>query len=99
MPELVRWGWAVAPADVWWTPLNAWQYIPSTSGIEESLHNLYAAWADNGRQKPQDSAIAASEAIHKEFGWDAIVREHWAPLMTRLAAVMEPVEVMEMATV
>jgi glycosyltransferase involved in cell wall biosynthesis len=98
MPELVRWGSAVAPADRWWTPLNSWQYIPHAAGITEALNQLYAQWADNDRAKDQSSAELVSGMIHDEYSWDVIVRDHWAPLMTRLAAVMEPAPVaMEVA--
>src|SRR5690606_6532176 len=33
MPELVRWGVAVDPLDMFWTPMNAWQAWPNARGI------------------------------------------------------------------
>ena len=31
-----------------------------------------------------------TDQIHHEYGWDAIVREQWAPLLTRLAGEIAP---------
>ena len=92
MPELVRWGMKVAPADVVWTPMNSWQWWPDVRGIEEALGTLYAQWEQAGRRWPRSQRLRAQKAIHDEYSWDAIVREHWAPLMAKLANVApEPV--------
>lgn len=92
MPELVRSGIAVPPADLFWTPMNSYQAIPDTKGVENALHELYAEqekfagkWTMTQRKELQD-------AIHGEYEWDAIVREQWAPLITHLAAEVEPIE-------
>lgn len=85
MPELVRWGYKVQPADLYWTPLNSWQCWPDTKGIQDALEALYAAWHDNGGEWPMRNRLRASQAIHEEYGWDSIVREQWRPLMARLA--------------
>jgi glycosyltransferase involved in cell wall biosynthesis len=90
MPELVRWGYKVAPADMFWTPMNAWQAWPDVHGIQDALEELYAQWHDNGKQWPLAQRLKAQDAIHGEYSWDSIVRDQWAPLMTRLAEVAPP---------
>jgi len=89
MPELVRWGQIVDPVDRWWTPLNAWQYLPSVAGIAEALSQLHAQWLDNGGRKDATAQEIAQDAIHSEYGWSNIVRDYWAPLMRRLAGELE----------
>ena len=39
MPELMRWGTAVGPADVYWTGLNSWWAWPDWRGIRDALGN------------------------------------------------------------
>lgn len=89
MPELVRWGYAVAPADMVWTPMNAWQAWPSVVGITDSLERLYEEWHANGDAWPMETRRKVAAAIHAEYDWDTIVRDQWAPLMTKLAADWE----------
>ena len=88
MPELVRWGYKIAPADLVWTPMNAWQCWPDVRGIQEALEALHSQWHDYGRQWPLPLRRKAQEAIHAEYSWAAIVAEYWAPLMARLAGVV-----------
>ncbi len=85
MPELVRWGYKIAPADLYWTPLNSWQCWPDTKGVYEALETLYAAWHDNGGEWAMRDRLRASQAIHDEYSWDSSVRDQWTPLMARLA--------------
>lgn len=92
MPELVRWGQIVDPVDRWWTPLNAWQYLPSVAGIAEALSQLHGQWLGNGGRKDATAQEIAQDAIHSEYGWNGIVRDYWAPLMRRLAGELEAVE-------
>jgi glycosyltransferase involved in cell wall biosynthesis len=89
MPELVRWGHAVKPADMVWTPLNSWQAWPDVHGIRDALDRLYEAWDGNGRRWDVSERLHAQDHIHEEFGWDAIVRDQWQPLLDRLS-VMAP---------
>ena len=77
MPEPVRWGWTVPPKDKWWAAgYAAWWAWPDAEGIAEALQKLY----EDG---PPDDIMAehTSRAIHAEFGWDAVVRDYWAPLV------------------
>lgn len=91
MPELVRWGYKVAPRDMVWSPLNAWQAWPDVDAITEALEELYGQWHDQGDTWEMKQRLWASDAIHREYDWDAIVKEQWAPLMGRLAGeVVKP---------
>ncbi len=95
MPELVRWGVAVPPADLFWTPLNSWQAWPDVRGIHQVLEEMYAQW-EPAHAWPMSARFRASEAIHSEYSWDVIVRDNWAPLMARLAGEVpggKPVEI------
>ncbi len=85
MPELVRWGYAIAPVDMMWTPLNSWQAWPDVAGIWEALETLYARWHYNGDAWSLAERLKASHAIHNEYSWDTIVRDNWTPLMARLS--------------
>lgn len=88
MPELVRWGQAVEPLDIEWTPMNAFQTIPDARGIQDALEGLHARWLDNERgagERWQVSRANTSAAIHAEYNWDTIVRDQWRPLIADLA--------------
>ena len=90
MPELVRWGYKVTPADMFWSPLNAWQAWPDVHGIQAALEELYAQWHANGGMWQMAKRIQAQEAIHSEYSWDAIVRDNWGPLFTQLMLNTQP---------
>lgn len=91
MPELVRWGAGVPPADMIWTPMNSWQAWPDVRGITDALNALYDEWDDNGG-KPEDRRKMAQDAIHGEFSWDTIVANQWAPFITEIAPFAPPLE-------
>lgn len=90
MPELVRWGYAVDPLDMFWTPMNAWQAWPDAKGIAEKLEVLHAEWLADGGDWAMEKRIKTQDAIHSEYDWDAIVRDQWRPLITRLADEAPP---------
>lgn len=85
MPELVRWGYKIAPADMLWTPMNAWQAWPDHVGITEALNELYGQWEANGKTWSLSKRLQTQAAIHEEYSWDSIVRDQWTPLIARLA--------------
>jgi glycosyltransferase involved in cell wall biosynthesis len=85
MPELVRWGYAIQPRDMFWTPQNAWQAWPDHEGITDALHSLYSSLLHNAGRPTLHDRLKTSTAIHNEYSWDVIVRDQWRPLMTRLA--------------
>lgn len=90
MPELVKRGFKIAPADMFWTPMNSWQAWPDVHGIKDALEELHTQWEANGRQWPISERLRVSQAIHDEYSWDSIVRDQWAPLCTRLGDVAPP---------
>jgi len=90
MPELVRWGYKIAPLDMLWTPMNSWQAWPDVRGIQDALEELHAQWEANGRLWPVSQRLKAQEAIHSEYSWDSIVRDNWQPLVARLANEAPP---------
>lgn len=92
MPELVRWGYTVDVADMVLTPMNAYQAWPSVTDMTDKLQRLYEAWEMSGGDWPIAKRQATSKAIHDEYSWDVIVRDQWAPLMTRLAEEAPPLD-------
>jgi glycosyltransferase involved in cell wall biosynthesis len=92
MPELVRWGYALDPLDVIWTPMDAWQAWPDVKAITEALEELHTQWHANGDAWPMAQRLKTSQAIHDEFSWDTIVRDHWSPLIKKLAAAAPPLD-------
>ncbi len=92
MPELVRWGHKVRVADYVLTPMNAFQAWPDVVDMTEKLNSLYAQWEFWGGEWPLEERIATQDAIHAEYSWDTIVRDQWAPLMTRLVDEAPPLD-------
>lgn len=82
MPELLRWGTAVAPADVYWTGLNSWWAWPDWRGIRDALGNAGRMKAASTRER----RLAVSAAVHKGFGWDTVVEGYWRPVLEELTA-------------
>lgn len=85
MPELVRWGYAVEVQDLMLTPMQAWQAWPSVTDMINKLQRLYEAWVMVGEDWPIAKRLEVSKLITDEYNWDTIVRDQWAPLITRLA--------------
>lgn len=92
MPELVRWGYAVDVADMVWTPMNSYQAWPDVHDMTDKLNRLYDAWEVCGGDWPVEKRLATSKLIHDEYGWDVVVRDYWAPLMTKLADEAPPLD-------
>lgn len=90
MPELVRWGYCITPADMFWTPMNSWQAWPDVRGIQDALEELHEQWDSNERMWPLSQRLKAQAAIHSEYSWDSIVRDNWQPLVARLAKEAPP---------
>ena len=90
MPELVRWGYKIEPADMFWTPMNSWQAWPDHHGITEALNELYAQWHDNQRGWSMAQRLRTSAEIHSEYGWDSIVNDYWRPFVAQLAQEAPP---------
>lgn len=90
MPELVRWGYKIDPADMIWTPMNAWQAWPDVHGIKDALDELYEQWHSNNDAWSLPQRLKVSQMIHDEFSWDSIVRDQWQPFITKIAEVAPP---------
>jgi glycosyltransferase involved in cell wall biosynthesis len=92
MPELVRWGYKVEPADMFWTQMNSWQAWPDHVGITEALNELYEQWSEHrGWSAAQRQKVSA--AIHKEYSWDSIITDYWQPFIAQIAGEVAPVQV------
>jgi glycosyltransferase involved in cell wall biosynthesis len=92
MPELVRWGYKIEPADMFWSPMNAWQAWPDVRGIKDALDALHTDWHANGDAWPLSQRLRASGMIHDEFSWDTIVRDQWAPFVTKMGMAAPPLD-------
>lgn len=92
MPELVRWGYAVDVADMVWTPMNSYQAWPDVHDMTDKLNRLYDAWEVCGGDWPIGKRQATSKLIHDEYGWGVVVKDYWAPLMTKLADEAPPLD-------
>ncbi len=92
MPELVRWGRKVKVADYVWTPMEAFQAWPDVNDMTDKLNELHAEWKADGDEWAIEKREACSATIHAEYDWDVIVRDQWAPLMTRLADEAPPLD-------
>lgn len=87
MPELVRWGEAVAPADRFWSPLGGWWAWPSVAGVAAALGRLAADRERVGEGAWERARREVSAEVQGEFGWDGVVERYWGPLVERWAGV------------
>lgn len=86
MPELVRWGRKVAPADKQWVHLErSWWAWPDVHGTAAALQELYVEWTAAGGQWPLARRRQVSAAVREEYGWDGVFERQWAPLIRGLA--------------
>lgn len=90
MPELVRWGYAAQVEHRVLTGMHSYQAWPDVADITDKLNRLYEAWLINGGDWPLAQRLKTQNAIHAEYSWDIIVRDHWSPLMARLADEAPP---------
>lgn len=83
MRELVFAGAAVPYAQRFWTPMNAWNYLPSVEAIGKALEGLYEC-RDNAQMR--ETARAGALA----YDWSVIVKDYWRPFLeeveTQIAA-------------
>lgn len=86
MPELVHWGHLVDVADLMMTGMHSYHAWPSKASMTDKLNRLYDSWLLCHGEWPLDKRIETQDAIHAKYSWDAIVRDQWAPMVTRLAA-------------
>lgn len=92
MPELVRWGHLVDVQEMVLTPMMAFQALPSARHMVQQMQRLYESWEVCGGDWPISKRLQTSKAIHDEYDWDIIVRDQWAPLVTRIANEAPPLD-------
>lgn len=78
MPELVFAGYKVPAAQKFWTPMNAWNYLPS---IDVIVDGLEWAWQMRGNENVRTDARMG--AIH--YDWKSIVTKYWKPFLDGVA--------------
>jgi glycosyltransferase involved in cell wall biosynthesis len=87
--ELCFAGWKV-PGQPFWTPVGAWQFVPSLEAIIESLEEAY---------KNRGSTTLAKKAREGAMAYDAdaVVEQYWKPVLEQIEGevsagnVLEPV--------
>jgi len=84
MPELIRYGDILEPSHLNFTQQDAFDSYPDQKAVTLALEENYNEWLDLGKEKNYDLGKVASAAIHKEYDWDALVKEYWQPLFTNL---------------
>ena len=81
MPELMRWGTAVGPLDLFWVDkLGSWWAWPDWRGVRDALFNVGRMKAQSERKK----RLAVSGAIHQQYSWDVVVGEHWRRVLEQI---------------
>lgn len=85
MPELIRYGDILEPAHLNFTNQDAFDSYPDQKAITKALEEHYQGWLDRGKEKDLEQGTKAMQAIHKEYGWDTLVKDHWAGLIKDLA--------------
>jgi glycosyltransferase involved in cell wall biosynthesis len=83
MPELVRFGRATQPVDLFWSFEASWWAWPDWRLIRERLEEMHALQVDDPKAWC-DASLLSSFAIHDEFSWDVIVDRYWRPALEAL---------------
>ena len=81
MTELMFAGALVSEGQRFWTPLNAWAFIPSVDAIA----NAYA-WAWDALRDPVQRERLSEQAVTgaAAYDWDRIVTDYWQPFLEAL---------------
>ena len=84
MPELVRWGTATTPADLFWVSgLESWWAWPDWRAIRDALGNVGCMKAAASRTKQE----AVHKVIVEQYGWDVVVENSWRPVLEEVGAM------------
>lgn len=85
MSELNFSGWAIDKRDARpeWSNLETWQYSPNPGAIVECLEAAYSA---SGVEMAERGRVARARAV--EYDVDAVVREHWLPILAELESTI-----------
>lgn len=78
MTELMFSGVLVRDGQRFWTPLNAWAFIPSIPAIADGYEYLYEQTRDErGRNRLCEQAVEGAQA----YDWDRVVADYWQPFL------------------
>lgn len=81
MTELMFSGQLVRDGQRFWSPLNAWAFIPDVGAIADSYENLYEQTQDERqRQRLCEQAVEGVSA----YDWDRVVADYWQPFLEAL---------------
>lgn len=80
MPELTVYGVSVEPAQLEWTPLDAWESIPSEDRAADALID----WAGRTEAANADLREEKCQLIRQLYDWDVLVERYWKPLLAEV---------------
>jgi glycosyltransferase involved in cell wall biosynthesis len=79
MPELVGGGWVVDDFERVFTPMNAYQYMPSVAGVTDALEKAYQARGDK-------NIALACRAMAEPYDADTVTAKYWKPALEAMHA-------------
>lgn len=86
MPELVRAGWKVPPADKFFSQ-NSYQFVPSVPEMVRALESAYEKRGDTVfRQAARDAMVADYDA-------DVVTEKYWKPVLEQIEAEVKGAKV------
>lgn len=78
-PELIAAGYKVRVAELFYTPLAAYQFIPDTQDILNGLEWAYTRRADTALR-------ASGVAAMQQYSWDNVAQNFWKPWLAQAEA-------------
>ena len=82
MSELTVNGITTEPVQLQWSPLGAWQAVPSVVAIGVALETIYR-W---GTKEQARHAEAGRKFVVENFDWDHVIATVWKDFLTRVEA-------------
>jgi glycosyltransferase involved in cell wall biosynthesis len=79
MPELVGAGWKVTERERVFTPMDAFQYLPTVDGVLAAYEAAYEARGDQSLRK-------AAREFAMQYDADAVTRDYWRPVLADIEA-------------
>ena len=82
MTELMFAGALVSEGQRFWTPLNAWAFVPNIGAIADAY-----AWAWDALRDPVQRARLSEQAVTgaAAYDWDRVVADYWQPFLEDVA--------------
>ncbi len=87
MSELAGPSFAVKPLAKWWTPLEAFQFLPSVNGLVEALRALHETWQSKREYK---TLSAKCREFAMQYDADAVFDKFWKPWLDEVADEVQP---------